>query len=428
MNLNFVLPLTKVADGEQRLVYGRAAACVPDRSGEVMDWETGKSAIKEWSDSFSKITNGQSFGNVRLMHDSKRVVGTLVEMSFDDAAQAVDVVAHVVEDEAWKLVKAGCITGFSIGGSYSRKWADTGTGLTKYTPRLAEISLVDRPCIPDATIAMVKSDGTVSELRITGRTEFGHGRHDGAPPRTFAELTKAAPRSFNQITEEEMAKRFIGRRKVAGIGRMLGQGLGRQIVNVYNRGADAAARSGARTFGRAKIRMTSKGKQFDDVTSASAMGEKFGRGAYHTAAAGGVAAGAYGLSRVNRKEKSDQGDLAKGFVSRIGRRVGAAIGAEVASHTPGLTRAAKKSAIMGLRRERQRSAMIAGLRSRPANPPGEAIGRAERFERKYNAGKQRRDALAARGADIGARASRYIAGGAVGAAGGYALGRSYQKD
>jgi hypothetical protein len=103
MNLNFVLPLTKVADGEQRLVYGRAAACVPDRSGEVMDWETGKSAIKEWSDSFSKITNGQSFGNVRLMHDSKRVVGKLVEMSFDDAAQAVDVVAHVVEDEAWKL-------------------------------------------------------------------------------------------------------------------------------------------------------------------------------------------------------------------------------------------------------------------------------------------------------------------------------------
>lgn len=195
MMLNFVLPLTKVEEGEQRLVFGRAAACVPDRSGEVMDWDSGKTAIKEWSESFSKATNGQSFGNVRLMHDSKRVVGKLVDLSFDDASQAVDVVAHVVEDDAWKLVKAGCITGFSIGGSYARKWADTGSGLTKYTPRLAEISLVDRPCIPDATIAMVKADGTIGEIKIVGRTD---GKETGViRPRTFSQIIR--PRTFSEI-------------------------------------------------------------------------------------------------------------------------------------------------------------------------------------------------------------------------------------
>lgn len=181
------IPLLKV-DAERRLVVARAAATEPDRSGEIMDYETAKPEFLRWSSSFEQATGGLSKGNVRLQHDPKYIAGKVVDLTFDDANKAVDVVLKVVDDRAWKLCEEGCVTGISIGGSYGAKWRDPATGLTKYTPRITEISLVDNPCIPSARIIeMHKADGMVEQLRLTGR------------PRSFAEVLAAQPRDFATV-------------------------------------------------------------------------------------------------------------------------------------------------------------------------------------------------------------------------------------
>src|SRR5712671_2343247 len=59
--------------------------------------------------------------------------------------------------------RGGVYTGFSQGGAYERRWTDA-EGLTRYTAAPNEISLVDLPCLPQATFEMIKADGT-SEQR-----------------------------------------------------------------------------------------------------------------------------------------------------------------------------------------------------------------------------------------------------------------------
>jgi hypothetical protein len=204
------LSLIKI-DTEKRIVIARAAAQEPDRSGEIMDWDTAVPEFKRWSNEMEMATGGLSKGNVRLMHDAKRVVGKVTSLSFNEMQKAVDVELKVVDDAAWKLCTEGCITGISIGGSYARKWKDESTGLTKYTPKITEISLVDNPCIPSARIVeLVKADGATEELRLFGRPRgFGEVMSEMPVARDFAACLKAippAPVSF----DEALAKGFSG--------------------------------------------------------------------------------------------------------------------------------------------------------------------------------------------------------------------------
>lgn len=161
-----LIPIYKV-DEERRLVFGRAAQEVPDRAGEIMDYETAKPAFKSWSEETFEASGGKSFGNVRAMHGNV-AAGRLDSIEFDDAAKAIDVCAHIVDDNEWQKVLEGVYTGFSMGGKYVKRWKDE-TGLTRYTPSVAEISIVDRPCVPTAQFAeLVKTDGTVGQLMLKG--------------------------------------------------------------------------------------------------------------------------------------------------------------------------------------------------------------------------------------------------------------------
>ncbi len=207
------LSLAKI-DVERRLIYARAAAEEPDRSGEVMDYATGKPDFQRWSGEIHAASQGMSKGNVRLMHDAKRVVGKLTEMEFNDDAKAVDVCLKVVDDAAWKLCTEGCITGLSIGGSYARKWKDEKTGLTKYTPKITEISLVDNPCIPSARLVeLVKADGATEMMKLCGRPRtFDEVRAEQPSGRDFEACLKAAPnapRGFDEVLAKR--DRILGR-------------------------------------------------------------------------------------------------------------------------------------------------------------------------------------------------------------------------
>lgn len=148
--------ITKV-DEARREVWGRAAQEIPDRSGEIMDYETSKPHFEAWSQEVAKSTEGKSIGNLRSMHGSV-AAGKVISLSFDDAQKAVDVGVKVVDDNEWQKVLEGVHTGFSIGGRYERKWPDGG--FIRYTAAPSEISLVDRPCIPSATFFHIqKADG-----------------------------------------------------------------------------------------------------------------------------------------------------------------------------------------------------------------------------------------------------------------------------
>lgn len=151
--------LFKVDEARQE-VTGRIAREEPDAAQEIMDYETSKPLFRAWSESFHKATGGQSKGNVRAMH-GKVAAGKLTDISFDDEQKAVDVVAKIVDSAEWQKCLQGVYTGFSIGGSYAKRWEDGE--LMRYTAKPSEVSLVDNPCIKSARFSLVKADGSTVE-------------------------------------------------------------------------------------------------------------------------------------------------------------------------------------------------------------------------------------------------------------------------
>lgn len=156
------VPLTKV-DEEKRLVYGVMTAEVADKDGEILDYKSSKPHIEKWSGDIFMVTKGKSRGNVRAMHQPV-AVGKLTEMVFDDDAKRVEICTYVQDDDAWEKVKEGIYTGYSLGGSYAKKWQDADNAkLTRYTGVPVEVSLVDNPCVPTAHFTVIKAAGGTEE-------------------------------------------------------------------------------------------------------------------------------------------------------------------------------------------------------------------------------------------------------------------------
>jgi len=156
------VPLTKV-DEEQRLVYGTITQEILDKSGEVMDYESSKPLFEEWSNGIHEASGGLSKGNLRVMHGLS-VAGKVTDINFDDETKAIDVCSKVVDDAEWNKVIEGCYTGFSVGGSYAKRW--TENGVKKFTAKPNEVSLVDNPCVPSATFSLVKADGAEEQVQF----------------------------------------------------------------------------------------------------------------------------------------------------------------------------------------------------------------------------------------------------------------------
>jgi hypothetical protein len=168
-DLNLFIPLMKV-DAARRLVYGVVTAERPDRGNEICDYATTKPYYQEWSAEFHKASAGKSLGNLRAMH-GKVAAGRLESILFNDAEKKIEICAKVVDEAEWAKVEAGVYTGFSQGGGYVRRWPDAkDPTLTRYTANPSEISLVDLPCLPDATFSLVKADGVVETMRFQPQT------------------------------------------------------------------------------------------------------------------------------------------------------------------------------------------------------------------------------------------------------------------
>jgi hypothetical protein len=158
--MSLFIPITKV-DALKRLVYGTVTEEVPDKAGEILDYESAKPAFVEWSQQFENASGGKSLGNVRAMHGAV-AAGKFTDISFDDDNKRICGVAKIIDDDEWEKVLEGVYTGFSIGGGYARRWPDANNPqLMRYTPVLHEVSLVDNPAVPTATFDVIKQDGTI---------------------------------------------------------------------------------------------------------------------------------------------------------------------------------------------------------------------------------------------------------------------------
>jgi hypothetical protein len=164
------MQLTKV-DVAKKRIHGVFTAEVVDKSGEIADYDGTKAAIKAWSEEISKASKGKSKGNIRKMHGNE-VCGKAVEIVYDDVAKAIHGEVEV-DDRTLEEADKGILNGFSIGGTYAKRWEDPAQkGVKRFIPKIAEVSVVDNPCVPsaifdaikDASFTVIKEDGT-EEMR-----------------------------------------------------------------------------------------------------------------------------------------------------------------------------------------------------------------------------------------------------------------------
>ena len=143
---NIFAPIQKYEkiDDDVILVSGIASSESVDNQSEIVK----SNAIKEALPDYFSIGGT---GALREMHQSK-AAGTVFKVEvMNDGNTYIE--AKVVDKEACKKIEQGVYKGFSIGGKVLKK---EGNIITKL--KLTEISLVDRPCNPDALFSMYKSD------------------------------------------------------------------------------------------------------------------------------------------------------------------------------------------------------------------------------------------------------------------------------
>lgn len=163
--ISMFIPIMKV-NAERREVWGFAAIEEVDNSDEILDYESSKPHFLDWSNRAQKRSGGKSLGNLRSMHQNI-AAGKLIELRPDDVSKGFYVGAKIIDDGEWKKVEQGVYTGFSVGGSYLKRWQDfRNPGKMRYTAKPTELSIVDSPCIPSATFEMVKADGMVEEVEF----------------------------------------------------------------------------------------------------------------------------------------------------------------------------------------------------------------------------------------------------------------------
>jgi hypothetical protein len=186
-DMQVFVPITKI-DAAHRLVYGVVTAEQPDVAGEVCDYASTKPHYQKWSQKFADATEGRSLGNLRAMHGHV-AAGKLIEIAFNDENKRIEICGKVIDDAEWQKVEEGVYTGFSQGGRYLKRWPDPDQpALMRYTAEPLEVSLVDHPCLPDATFAVIKADGSTELRKFKPGASDTHGASSLRVQRSNPEL------------------------------------------------------------------------------------------------------------------------------------------------------------------------------------------------------------------------------------------------
>lgn len=144
-------PITKSTENDDGTlyVYGKATGSDVDLDQQRCDPNWLKRAMPDW------FQNSYGYGgNIREQHDSKRAIGTATEHEVKEDGHYIR--AHIVDPVAVAKTKAGIFSGFSIGISRPRIEKSNGQEWIK-AGLICEVSLVDRPCLPTATLTVCKA-------------------------------------------------------------------------------------------------------------------------------------------------------------------------------------------------------------------------------------------------------------------------------
>jgi len=183
----------KSANGTTRRISGIATTPTPDRAGDILE------------------PHGATFTNpipLLLHHDKERPIGRVTLYPATAAGIAFDAVIPFIEepgplrdriDEAWQSIKAGLITGVSVGYRIlehgAQRLASGAAHLTR--TEICELSLVTVPANMHATIQTIKSLDA-SYLAASGPQSSGD-----TDPKSFVARTKGA---HNMTTQEKITQ------------------------------------------------------------------------------------------------------------------------------------------------------------------------------------------------------------------------------
>ena len=143
-------------DGTLR-VHGVASTGSRDSSGEVVSPEAMRAALPDY----------MAYPAIREMHQP-RAAGAALYADVDEEG-ATRICAHVVDPVAVKKVRAGVYKGLSIGGKVLGRDPADPSRITAI--RLDEISLVDRPCNPEAVIDLWKAAAAPTNEAVRAEAE-----------------------------------------------------------------------------------------------------------------------------------------------------------------------------------------------------------------------------------------------------------------
>src|SRR5215831_15654178 len=150
LNRAYSLLEIKRADEEPRTIIGTATTPTPDRMDDVVE-----------------PTGAQFRLPIPLLwqHDSKAPIGQVTHAKV--SANDIDIVAQIAKgvtdkiDEAWKLIKAGLVSGLSIGFKPIKVEPIKDSLGIRYTKwDFLELSAVTIPANSECTIATIKSIDT----------------------------------------------------------------------------------------------------------------------------------------------------------------------------------------------------------------------------------------------------------------------------
>lgn len=178
---------TKIEDQEDGSikVFGIASSGARDDAGEIVKPEAMKAALPDYA----------RYPALREMHQPS-AAGTMLEADVD-AQGFTRVVGHVVDPVAITKVKSGTYRGFSIGGRVLERDSADRTIITAI--KLSEISLVDRPANPEASIDLWKAD-------IGDHTPMAYAPTNDEVKARAAEMAKAAGKTAMDAFKGYVAK------------------------------------------------------------------------------------------------------------------------------------------------------------------------------------------------------------------------------
>lgn len=144
-----IVKTEKTEDGDL-LVFGKAAGPELDMDGQICDPEWLKSAMPDWA----------KWGNVRAQH-SAIAAGVGVELE-DVGGGSWTLKSLVVDDDSKRKVEKRVYKGYSIGVKHAHVVKDARAPKGRIVAGdIVEISLVDRPANPAATMTLCKVAGGV---------------------------------------------------------------------------------------------------------------------------------------------------------------------------------------------------------------------------------------------------------------------------